>query len=255
MTAEATCIVARTAQIAHIELNRPRRLNAFSLPAIHQLSAVIDELAADPNLRIVTLRGRGRAFSTGVDLKELPVDGFGPDRVQAWEKMLRTIEMMDKLVICSLHGFAVGGGLQLALACDIRVCARTTQLGLPASKEGIIPGLATYRLARFVGIGRARQLIFSGDLIDAERALDIGLVDHLVDDEGRELATDEIVARYDAAFSAGGRHAKALLADCFNTDFADFLALYERQQGRAVESPDFAEAKAAYAEGRDARWQ
>ncbi|MAP13163.1 MAG: hypothetical protein CMQ61_14055 [Gammaproteobacteria bacterium] len=240
---------------ADIMLNRPERLNAFTLQAIHNLSAAIDEIATDDNIRIVTLRGAGRAFSTGVDLKELPSDGFGGERVQAWEQMLRHIETMEKLVICYIHGYAVGGGLQLALACDIRVAVASARVGLPASKEGIIPGLATYRLARYVGVGRAKQLIYLGNLISAVEGERIGLLDHLLADEDSDNGFEQVVAQYAASFSTGGRNAKALLADCFNKDFAEFMSLYEQQQAKAVASPDFAEAQAAYREGRDANWQ
>ena len=120
---------------ADIMLNRPERLNAFTLQAIHNLSAAIDEIATDDNIRIVTLRGAGRALSTGVDLKELPSDGFGGERVQAWEQLLRHIETMEKLVICYIHGYAVGGGLQLALACDIRVAVASAR-GLASQQRG-----------------------------------------------------------------------------------------------------------------------
>ena len=251
---ELTCSVTKDAHIAHVVLRRPQRLNAFTLAAIHNLSKLMDEIAADRSVRIVTLTGEGRAFSTGVDLKTLPQDGFGTDRVQAWEQMLRKIETMDKLVICQIQGFAIGGGLQLALACDIRICTKDAKLGLPASKEGIIPGLATYRLARYVGLGRAKQLIYLGNLIDAEHAERIGLVDHLIDPADIDAEFAALLASYDAAFSSGGRHAKSLISESFHTDFDNFLAAYESAQARAVASPDFVEAQAAYREGRDASW-
>jgi enoyl-CoA hydratase/carnithine racemase len=252
---KSTCALSTDGHIAHIELRRPERLNAFTLSAIHNLSALIDEIAQDQRLRLVTIRGAGRAFSTGVDLKTLPQDGFGSDRIQAWEKMLREIETMDKLVICQIHGFAVGGGLQLALACDIRVCTRAAQMGLPASKEGIIPGLATYRLARYVGLGRAKQLIYLGNLIDAERAEHIGLVDHLIDDATMTVEFNALVESYDAAFSTGGRHAKSLISEAFHTDFDVFLSAYEDAQSKAVDAPDFVEAQAAYRDGREPEWK
>jgi enoyl-CoA hydratase/carnithine racemase len=240
--------------VVHIELNRPARLNAFTVGAITALKSRIDAIAADPAIRVVTMRGAGKAFSTGVDLKEFPKDGMGPDRIDAWEGMLRTIETMDKLVVCLIHGYAVGGGLQLALACDIRVCATGAKVGLPANKEGIIPGLATYRLARYVGLGRAKQLIYLGNLIDAARAEQIGLVDHLVDEDGRLDAFNELVKTYDQAFSNGARCAKPLLAECLHSDFESFFELYKLQQNKAVESPDFIEAQAAYRDGREATW-
>jgi enoyl-CoA hydratase/carnithine racemase len=251
---EPTNLVTRKGDRLHIELNRPHRLNAFTVDAIHALSQVIDETAEDSSVRLVTLQGAGKAFSTGVDLKEFPSDGMGTDRIEAWEGMLRRIETMDKLVLCLIHGYAVGGGLQLALACDIRVCTAAAKLGLPASKEGIIPGLSTYRLARYVGLGRAKQLIYLGNLITGDEAHRIGLVDHLVDDANANVEFDALVDSYDAAFSAGGKHAKPLLADCFHSDFSTFLDFYCRQQAKAVGSSDFTEAQAAYKEGRDARW-
>ena len=119
-------------------------------------------VAADDDVRMVSITGSGRAFSTGIDLKHLAAGRIEPSYFDMWDAALRVFETMDKLVLCLIHGYAVGGGLQLALACDIRVCTPSAKLGLPAIKEGLIPGLGTFRLARYVGLGRAKSLIISG---------------------------------------------------------------------------------------------
>ena len=127
-----------------------------------------------------------RAFSTGIDLKDLAAGDLDQSYFDIWDRALRVFETMDKLVLCLIHGYALGGGLQLALASDIRVCTPSAKLGLPAIKEGLIPGLGTFRLARYIGLGRAKQLIIRGNMIDGAEAERIGLVDHLVGEDTYE---------------------------------------------------------------------
>ena len=145
-------------------------------------------------------------------------------------------------------------GLELALACDIRVCTPSAQLGLPAIKEGLIPGLGTWRLARYVGMGRAKSLIIRGNMIDGIEAQRIGLVDHLVDEEPAFVKFQHGVAEYAQSNSAGCRAAKTLLLDCFDLSYDAFFRKYLEQQNAAMNTTDFAEAMTAYHEGRPPNW-
>jgi len=244
----------REGPLARIVLDRTDRLNAFGLAAVHHLDRIVAEVAADPDIRVVTMVGEGRAFSTGIDLKELAAGDIDIGYHPVWERALRRLETMEKVVICLLHGHALGGGLQLALAADIRVATPTVRVGLPAINEGLIPGLGTFRLARYVGLGRAKRLILSGETIDGTKAQAIGLVDHLVPEEGMGSAFQAIVDRYAAANSEGARLSKAALLDCFDADFDRFFERYLRLQDQAMNSADFREAMIAYREGRPPRW-
>ena len=239
---------------ARITLDRPELLNAVAMTGARELEALAREIERDPALRLVTITGSGRAFSTGIDLKDLSAGKIDDSYFDLWDRALRRFETMDKLVLCLIHGYALGGGLQLALAADIRVCTPSAELGVPAIKEGLIPGLGTFRLARYIGLGRAKRLIISGETIEGREAERIGLVDHLVD-EGDAMARFERIAdSYAAVNSEGCRHAKALLAECFDRDFESFFALYKERQGRATASADFHEAMAAYREQRRPVW-
>lgn len=239
---------------ARITLNRPELLNAVAMTGAREFDALIQEIERDPALRLVTITGAGRAFSTGIDLKDLAVGKIDNSYFDLWDRALRRIETMDKLVLCLIHGYALGGGLQLALAADIRVCTASAKLGLPAIKEGLIPGLGTFRLARYIGLGRAKRLIISGEMIDGREAERIGLVDHLVDEDDAMAQFERIADGYAAFNSQGCRLAKALLAECFDRDFESFFALYKEHQGRATASVDFHEAMAAYRERRQPVW-
>ena len=123
---------------------------------------------------------------------------------------------MDKLVLCLVHGYALGGGLQLCLAADIRVSTPSAKLGLPAIKEGLIPGLGTLRLARYIGLGRAKRLIITGEMIDAQEGERIGMIDYLVSEEDAEAEFEEIVDKITSVNSKGCRLSKQMLQNCYD---------------------------------------
>jgi len=145
----------------------------------------------------------------------------------------------------------LGGGLQLALACDIRIATEDCMLGLPAIKEGIIPGLGTFRLPRYIGLGRAKWMVLSGENIDGRRALEIGLVDHLAAAETFDQEVDALVDKYSRACSEGTRQSKILLNMPFDMPHGQFFEEYLRRQRIALASKDHEEAMNAYREGRD----
>ena len=165
-----TLRLSRDGRLVRLELVRPERLNAVAMTGVHELLDAARRIAADEDVRMVAITGSGRAFSTGIDLKDLAAGLIDQSYFYLWDSAMRVFETMDKLVVCLIHGYAVGGGLQLALACDIRVCTPSARMGLPAIKEGLIPGLGTFRLARYVGLGRAKSLIIRGNMIDGTEA-------------------------------------------------------------------------------------
>ena len=256
MTADyETMTLTRDGRLLRIELTRPERLNAFAMTGTRELLDAARRIAADEDVRMVSIAGSGRAFSTGIDLKDLAAGRIEQSYFDMWDTALRVFETMDKLVLCLIHGYAVGGGLQLALACDIRVCTPSAQLGLPAIKEGLIPGLGTFRLARYVGLGRAKSLIIRGNMIDGAEAERIGMVDHLVAEESAFEDYEAYLAEYAATNSAGCRASKQMLLDCFDLGWEGFFHKYLVLQNKAMAAPDFAEAMEAYLAGRDPRWE
>jgi enoyl-CoA hydratase/3-hydroxyacyl-CoA dehydrogenase len=192
----STLLIRVEPPIAWIILNRPERLNAINLDMLRELSKTLDDLEEDDRIRVVILTGSGRAFSAGAD-----VTGFvGVTPIKAaifsrkFQEILNKIEYYTKPVIVAINGYALGGGLEIAMSGDIRIASETAQLGQPEINLGIIPGAGgTQRLPRLIGKSKAKEMIFTGDMISANEALKLGLVDYVVPpekllDEARRLA-------------------------------------------------------------------
>ena len=242
-------------KLAWLTFTRENHLNAMNNACIDQINRVAMALREDPDVRVVIIRGEGRAFSTGIDLKELAADRIEMDYHRRWEQALRLFETMEKLVIVGMHGYCLGGALQLALAADIRVSTAECKIGLPAIKESLIPGLATLRLPRYIGWGRAKKMILGGQSIDGKEALRIGLVDHIALEEDFFSHLDEIAGDYLSACSVGTRMSKLVTNRAFDLDYETILQYYFELQQRAQFSPDAAEAKRAYLAKRTPNWQ
>ncbi len=255
MSDYTTLIYRKDGPIGRLQFTRPERLNAVAMTGCRELLDVAEQIAADDTVRLVAITGTGRAFSTGIDLKDLAAGEIDQSYFDIWDRALRCFETMDKLVLCLIHGYALGGGLQLALASDIRVCTPSAKLGLPAIKEGLIPGLGTFRLARYIGLGRAKQLIIRGNMIDGAEGQRIGMVDHLVGEETAESEFEEWITEYGKTNSEGCRHSKQMLLECFDMGFDAFFAKYLDLQEKATASDDFTEAMNAYREDRAPVWQ
>jgi enoyl-CoA hydratase len=181
--------------VAVVTVDRQEALNALDVATLTELRDHLRELAADEETRVVILTGAGaKAFVAGADIKYM--SGLDVDQAKEWgtlgHEAGRLLETMPKPTIAALNGFALGGGCELALACDIRYAASTAKIGQPEVNLGIIPGWGgTQRLARVCGLGVAKELIFTGRIVDTEEALRIGLVTAVHDpvlDKARETA-------------------------------------------------------------------
>jgi enoyl-CoA hydratase/carnithine racemase len=242
-------------KLAWMTFARESHLNSFNNEGTVQINRLVMALREDPDIRVVVIRGHGRAFCTGIDLKELSTDRIDMSYHERWEKALRTLEQMEKIVIVGMHGHCLGGGLQLALACDIRVSTPDCQIGLPAIRESLIPGLGTWRLPRYIGWGRAKKLIIGGENITGEEALNIGLVDYLKPAEDFFNHLDQVAADFLKSCSTGSRMSKLLTNEAFDSNYDDFFNYYFKLQERTQYSPDAEEGKRAYREKRDPVWQ
>jgi len=246
-----TMYFERQGRIGYLTLNRPHLLNAMNYQGSLDLNRVAEMVRDDTEMRIVLIRGAGRAFCTGIDLKQLSTGQIPHQYYENWDRALRILEISEKIIICAMHGYALGGGLQLALACDIRIATESCRLGLPAIKEGIVPGLGTFRLPRYIGLGRAKWMVLSGENINGSRALEIGLVDHVIMSESFDAEADFLVEKYARSCSEGTLQSKMLLNMPFDMAHGPFFEEYLRRQKIALSSPDHQEAMSAYREGRD----
>lgn len=240
--------------VAYVTFNRPEVVNAMNVPWAQDFLTVTESLLRDKRVRVVVIAGAGRGFSSGIDLKTLSQGGFPMRWFRNYEQALRNLELMDKIVICAIHGFCIGGGMQVALASDIRIVTENTKFALTAVKECLIPGMGTFRLARYIGLGRAKRIILSGDFIDAREANAMGLVDYLVSEADFERRVKELTEVYLQAASEGQRQSKHLLDLAFQLDWSSFLEEYLTCQEAALASEQHQEAMLAYREKRDPRF-
>ena len=243
----------RRGPIAEIVLNRPEVLNAENLQWIADLQGAIDTVAADEAAQLVVVRGAGRAFCSGLDLNMMAEQGMPAEFYPAQERAFCALEALDRLVIALIHGYCLGGGLQLAIACDLRIATSDAVLGLPAAREGLFPGMSVWRLPRLIGLGRALRLAISGELLDGAEAGRIGLVDHVVPAEAFPQAAEQIVERYLAVPQTAARATKRLMRRAFERDFASVYEESVPLLARCLAAPEVAAARAAWAARRAAR--
>lgn len=185
-TADEAIEVAIQDGVGTITLNRPAAINAINDGIRFGLPAALKSFDEDPRVRVIVVRGAGpRGFCTGADLKESrpPTTAFATRSPQSPSNWIRAFDQAAKPVIASIHGFCLGGGLEIALACDLRVASADATFSLPETGLGLIPGGGgTQRLPRIVGLGRALELMLTGDRIDAAEALRIGLINRIAPD-------------------------------------------------------------------------
>lgn len=181
-------------KVGIIRLNRPEALNALNRQLLRELDTAVKQLAEDSCVSVLVITGSGKAFVAGADISEMKDLGGDEGRKfgMLGQKIFREIESMEKPVIAAVNGFALGGGCELAMSCDLRIASSKAKFGQPEVGLGITPGFAgTQRLPRLVGIAKAKELIYTGDMIDAIEAERIGLVNKVVEPE---LLMDEVLA-------------------------------------------------------------
>ncbi|MFN2576144.1 MAG: enoyl-CoA hydratase/isomerase family protein [Pyrinomonadaceae bacterium] len=193
-----TILVERRDRVAIVTINRPEKRNALNIQTRAEGAAILDELRADESVGVVVLTGAGdKAFIAGADIAEFAERSAIQQReVMLDRSLFNAIDSFPKPIIAMVNGYCLGGGCEVALACDLRVASDTASFGQPEINLGIIPGGGgTQRLTRLVGEGKAMEMILSGEIIDAQTALTIGLINHVVAADQLETKTLEIANR------------------------------------------------------------
>ncbi len=253
-------IVEREDNVAVITFNRPKALNALNRALMAELDAALDELAADDSVGAIVLTGAGeKAFVAGADISEFNDYGSASQAAAfalKGQAVLNKIENLPKPVIAAINGFALGGGCELAMACDIRLAADTARLGQPEINLGILPGYGgTQRLPRLVGRGQAKLLCLTGDHITADEALRIGLVDKVV--PAAELMAE--VRKLAGKLAGKAPVARALIKRAINVglegSLAEGLAFEASQFGLVFNTEDRVEGVNAFLEKRKPTWK
>lgn len=245
-------------QIANITINRPNQLNALNKTTISELHSCLAELNVSKSVRVITLTGSGeRAFVAGADIKEFADFSSSEAEKLAAEGqslLFSFIENMSKPVIVAINGFALGGGLELAMAAHIRVASTNARMGLPEVSLGVIPGYGgTQRLAHLVGRGKANEMIFTAGMIDASEALTWGLVNYVVEPQNLMIKTQEIATKIIQNSATAISSAIA----CINSNYKDGVDGFQteiREFGRCFGTKDFKEGTAAFLEKRKAHF-
>jgi enoyl-CoA hydratase/carnithine racemase len=267
MTDYETVELARDGHIGWLRLNRPDKLNSFTILMWQELRALGKELRDDPELRALVVIGNGRAFSSGIDTSVFT--GSSTDSIEEGadagtrhhdptvDGILRTQEAYSWLeearypTIAAVRGFALGAGLQMALACDIRLFARGTSVGLLEHKYGILPDLGgTQRLPRVVGPGKAKELIWTAARIDADEAYRIGLCERLVDDDVLEEDAGALAAAIAAQPPLAVQGAKRAVEAAGRLPISEGLVVEAEAQAVCLRSDDMREAIQAFVEQR-----
>ncbi len=244
----------RKDQTAILTLNRPEVMNSFNFAMLRGLQEKIDALRFDPEIRVIIITGAGnKAFCAGADLKERATlsDVQVKEFIFTIRNLFTAVEYLPKPVIAAVNGVALGGGTELALACDIRIAASTATMGLTETRLAIIPGAGgTQRLPRLVGRGKAKELIFTGRRVDADEALQIGLVNKVVPPEKLMDACLEMAAMICETGPIAIQQAKYAINYGLETDLHTGLAIESNAYWITIPTEDRLEGLAAFREKR-----
>lgn len=249
-------IYEKSEGIATITLNRPEALNAFSKEVVEEILHALEDVKSDEDIRVIVLTGAGeKAFSVGADIKAMA----GMTALKArelslmGEKLCVTLENMQKPVIAAINGYALGGGLEVAMSCDLRLASENARMGQTEINIGLIPGWGgTQRLTRLVGMTKSKELVFTGKMIDAKTAEQLGIVNMVVPaDKFREIVRQFAI---DLALKApvAIRVAKALITKGADMSLDSALALEREGFGVVGSTEDLKEGVAAFTEKRKA---
>jgi enoyl-CoA hydratase/carnithine racemase len=241
--------------VRHVVLNRPEKRNAFNGELVLATGEALREAADDASVRCVVLRGAGPMFSSGMDLGSLAALAEAPESLRAFRRGILDAwnlpEEMTKPTVCQIHGACIGGALELALACDLRVVAADAIVGLPETRIGLIPDVGgSSRLPAVVGLGRAKELIMTGKLIDGAEAERIGLANRVAPADELDAASATLVDELLACAPVAVGLAKRVMDASARPALAATLELEVTMQERCAATADFAEGASAFREKR-----
>lgn len=251
-------LITKDQNVAILTINRPKALNALNTELLNELDMAFDNLETDPEVFVIILTGEGKAFVAGADIGEMK--DKSPEEAREFgmlgSKVFRKLELMDKTVIAAVNGFALGGGCELAMSCDIILAGEKAKFGQPEVGLGITPGFAgTQRLPRIVGIKKAKELILTGDMIGAEEAGKIGLVNHVVPQEELMTKAIEMAKNIASKGQIAVRYAKSAINRGIETDMDTGNAIETDLFALCYANEDQKEGMAAFLEKRKAEFK
>ena len=254
------CVIYEKADsIATITLNRPHRLNALVHQTIRETHSALDDAADDDDIRVVILKGAGRAFCSGDDmndmvdpLRPLPRQGREDYRPEGYHSLVIALRELRKPVVACVHGYALGAGFELALACDFVIAAEEATFGMVLITRGMVGG--TYLLPRLVGLNRAAELILLGETFDARRAEELGLINRVVPADTLEEEVQELAGQLAKAPTAAIGLAKTALNRGLSMSLREGMEYQGLALALSIMTDDFKEGVLAFTEKRPPRF-
>ncbi|MDH5448376.1 MAG: enoyl-CoA hydratase-related protein [Candidatus Bathyarchaeota archaeon] len=252
-------IYEKSEGIATITLNRPEALNAWSKELAKEFLTALDDARKDENVKVVVITGAGeKAFSAGADIKAMK--GMNALKARALSQMgyevCNAIESIEKPVIAAINGYALGGGMEVSMACDFRIASEKARMGQTEINIGLIPGWGgTQRLTRLVGKAKAKELVYTGKIIDANTAFQYGLVGKVVPAEEFMMAVRQFAKELAGKAPVALKVAKSLIETGIDVDLKAALALEREGFGVVASSEDLQEGVSAFIEKRKPTWK
>lgn len=242
--------------VALIRLNRPKELNALNLETMGEIRDTLKELDNDDNVRAIVITGNERAFAAGADIKEMAgrtsIDMLKIDQFSTWDQIKKT----KKPIIAAVSGFALGGGCELVMTCDMIVASETAQFGQPEIKIGVMPGAGgTQRLTRAVGKARAMEMVLTGNFITANEALAAGLINKVVPVDVYLQEAIELAKQVAQMSPLATQLAKESVLQAFETDLSNGLIFERKNFYTLFSSEDQKEGMQAFIDKRKPEWK
>lgn len=237
-----------------LTINRPKALNALNTEVLNEINLCIDEINSNKNVYILIITGEGKAFVAGADIAEMK--DKTPDQARKFAELglsvFRKIELMEKPVIAAVNGFALGGGCELCMSCDIRIASEKAKFGQPEVGLGIIPGFAgTQRLSRLVGTGKSKELIYTTDMINAEEAEKIGLVNKVTPPDQLMIEAKKMAEKIALKAQAAVRYAKISINKGIETDIETGMTIENHLFSLCFSTDDQKEGMEAFLKKRN----
>lgn len=235
-----TLKVVQEGNVVNAFLDRPDSRNAINMRMVNDLCHLIDAIEDAKDISVLVLRGSPDVFTCGIDLREFAAHEkrniYG---LQKWEQMCRELERLNKFTMAAVQGECTGGGFQLVLSCDARIAERRAVFCFNEVKLGFLPGMATFRLGKYIGLGRAKSIILTGRKIRAEEALSWGILDRVCDqvsfEEGLAETVNDLLPFHPVALEM----ARRLLDESYGTSYENYLGHFLAAQYRAINSEAF----------------
>ncbi|MDQ6622020.1 MAG: enoyl-CoA hydratase/isomerase family protein [Verrucomicrobiota bacterium] len=244
----------QSAHVTVLTLNRPERRNALTIELMSELTNAIDVASADETQRTLILRGAGKAFCTGLDLQEVSLGEKAHESAGAVAKLLLALSQTRLITIAAVHGAAVAGGAGIMSACDFVIAAEKTKFGYPEAKRGLVAGLVMTFLRRQLRERDIRELLFTGDLFEPKRALEMGLINRVVAPNELDNELEKLCASILQNAPGALAHSKRMLEQLWSTSIKEDIEMALGHHMQARESAEAKEGVAAFLEKRPPTW-